>query len=871
MPAPVTTPEHAPASPATLEAQIVELVREILIEQGKDRVARSVTARSSFQKDLGLASLDLVELVVRCEAKLEIEVTDEIAEQGDTPAAWAKAIREGSEDKGAQSVYRIVPPSGEPVAIPEHATTLTEVLAFHAERSHGRVHIHLLEEGSGRGITCDQLLEASTRVARGLISLGLCRNDTVAILLPTGSDFVEAFFGVMLAGGIAVPVYPPANLNRLEEYIARQIHILGSAGIRFLVSFDRARQLSRLLRVHLPSLIEVTTVPELKDYGMRTSARLPNPSSTALIQYTSGTTDSPRGAALTHEGILTNIRAIGTAVSAGPNDAVVSWLPLSSDLGLVGCWLFSLYHGTPLTLLSPQEFLERPESWFWAIHDSRGTLSAAPNFAYELCARRVPMWTLDGIDLSSWRVAVNAGEAVSPATVERFTRRFAPVGFRAEAVTPAYGLAENSVALTFPPAGRGPILHNGVYSVGAPLPGHEVRIVDDAGHDHSEGETGRLWFRGPSRCGGYFNNEKATAEAMRDGWMESGDLAFCRGGEIYITGRTKDVILREGRSIAPEPIESAVSRVSGVVANSVAVIGLPGEGTERIAVIAETDAQGVRNLARVEASIRNAVAGTLGFTPDEIRLIPEDTLPKTSNGKIRRSETKRLFTQGTLGREAGSPALQMASLWWQNIGALAGRGISRMKRTARGAVQTGVARAAARFYRLSGTRAGAQRGARAVLSILGRRPTPEGTQMRGPAVIVSNRSNLLDALSVVSLVENEAVLAGSEALLGLPTWAARLLDPLVATSRQQIENELRAGKTILLFPEAPLGTPVARCRYRLNAIEAAIATGHPLVPFGMQIIRNKLFFRLNSPIATQGTTARELRNRVRQAIREIYA
>jgi acyl-CoA synthetase (AMP-forming)/AMP-acid ligase II len=180
----------------------------------------------------------------------------------------------------------------------------------------------------------------------------------------------------MLAGGIPVPIYPPADRTRIAEYVEKQIHILHNAGIRFLISFDEARPIARLLRINLPSLIDITTVGELHTLGSRTSARFPEPSSIAMVQYTSGTTESPRGATLTHDAVLANVRAIGAAVQVRPGDAVVSWLPIASDLGLVGCWLFSLYHATPLTLLTPQGFSERPEVWVWAIHQSRAPLSA---------------------------------------------------------------------------------------------------------------------------------------------------------------------------------------------------------------------------------------------------------------------------------------------------------------------------------------------------------------------------------------------------------------------------------------------------------------------------------------------------------------
>jgi acyl carrier protein len=859
--------KSSPSSVLPLEVQIADIVREFLREQGKPALADSVTPKSSFQSDLGLSSLDLVELVVRVESRLEIEVPDEVAEEADTALGWAKAIREGSEAAAAKPAYRIVPPTAEPVPLPTAATDLIDVLHWHAENAHGRVHAHLLQEGGGQAVTVDQLLEEATRVARGLISLGLCRNDTVAIFLPNSLEFMQAFLGVMLSGGIAVPVYPPADSTRIAAYIERQVHILRAANIRFLISFRQARPIARLLRLKLPSLIEITDVPQLRDFGNHTSARLPHRSDVALIQFTSGTTQDPRGAILTHQGILHNIRAIGQTLDVRPGDAVVSWLPLASDLGLVGCWLFSLYHATPLTLLSPQEFLDRPEAWLWAIHDSRGTLSAAPNFAYELATRRIPMWTIDGVDLSCWRVAVNAGETVLASTVHRFAQRFARVGFRPEAITPAYGLAENSVALALSPPASPPTLRNGYFSVGKPLPGVDVRLVDHHGHPVPDGQIGRLEFRGASRCRGYVGHSPWDD----DTWVDSGDLAFALHGELHITGRSKDVILRQGRQIAPEPLEEVIGALPGIVSNGVAALGHrdAASGTERLVIAAETTAHNAWERHRVEAAVRKAAADFLGFDPDSVLLLAKGALPRTANGKLRRAAAAHLLDQGLLADPPPSPTSQLTALWTENFPALAARALRQFTHLLKQGCRSLAARLLAAAVRLA--RLNPQLGARLVLSALGWRPTPEGTQMRGPVVIVSNRCNWRDPLSVLSLVESQAVLAGEESLLHLPPWAARLVAPLVLRAPGDMERALRDGKAVILFPDSILGTPVARCRYRLRAFEAAQATGAPILPFGMQIIRNKLFFRVGERIPSHQGSPAELRALVRRAIANIYA
>ena len=262
----------------------------------------------------------------------------------------------------------------------------------------------------------------------------------------------------MLAGGIAVPIYPPARPDKIEEYVRRQVQILANAEVRFLISFERVRAVSQVMRLSLPALREVTTVAALRQRGMGAPVSSVQPADSYFIQYTSGSTGNPKGVVLSHSNVLANVKGIGWAVQARPDDVVVTWLPLYHDMGLIGSWLFSLYYAFPITVMSPLAFLSRPERWLWALSDSRGTLCPAPNFSYELCARKISDDALEGVDLSRWRVAINAGEAVLPATLERFAKRFEPWGFRPESYIPCYGLAESSVALTFPPINRPPLI-----------------------------------------------------------------------------------------------------------------------------------------------------------------------------------------------------------------------------------------------------------------------------------------------------------------------------------------------------------------------------------------------------------------------------
>ncbi len=904
----------APTTPLEarlVEAQVLEILAGLLRERGNQRAVAGLTAQSSFDRDLGLASLDLVELVVRCEARLDIELPDDIADQADTPAAWVRAILQGGLEAEAKTVYRVVPPSRAAEPPPSSCSTLVDVLQWRAERDPGRIHVHLLEEGTGTGIGYGALWEAAGAVAAGLIGEGLRPGDTVAILLASPEEFLHAFCGVQLAGGIPVPIYPPARPDRIEEYVGGQLRILRNAGVRMLISFDRLRPVAQVLRVNLPGLIDVTTVAALR--AARGRADAVRPAEIALVQYTSGSTGDPKGVALTHANLLANIGAIGNAVHVGPEDSVVSWLPLASDLGLVGCWLFSLVHATPLTLLSPLEFLARPESWLWAIHDSRGTLSAAPNHAYELCARRIPAWTLEGLDLGSWRAAVNAGEPVLPGTIRRFSDRFRAFGFRASTMLACYGLAESSVALAIPPPGRTPVVdrvRRGVFersgqavpastgdagalefvSVGAPLEGHHVRVIDETGDETgdelAERVEGRILFRGPSATAGYWRNPSADAAVLSDGWRDTGDLGYLADGALYVTGRSKESILKGGRGISPVDVETAAGEVPGVIRGAVAAVGVtdPNLGTERLVVVAETPAEDESGIQRIRDGIHAAVTDKLGVVADAIELIPPGWLPKTSNGKLRRQQTGRLHARGKLAAQPGPPWLQMARLWWRNLGPLAVLAWRRLWQLGRrGARSTLVSVAAVVFgfwIRLTG--ASPRPAARRLLWLTGHR-IHDAEWKQEASLVVASRAGLLDPLAVAACLAGPLRFAGVEALAGLPGWARFLLRPiLVSASPESIRKALDRGDTVVVFPDAPAGSLWYRSRFRLGAFQAALAHRLHLVPAIVRI-RSRgrggggavVQLRLGRPIDPgapgAGASAADLRERVRSAIGELNA
>jgi acyl-CoA synthetase (AMP-forming)/AMP-acid ligase II len=325
--------------------------------------------------------------------------------------------------------------------------------------------------------------------------------------------------------------------------------------------------------------------------------------------------------------------------------------------------------------------LARPERWLWAIHKHRGTISASPNFGYELCLRKIPDAALAGLDLSSWRMAFNGAEPVSPETIARFAQRFGQYGLRPQALAPVYGLAECSVGLAFPPPGRGPlidrirrdsfmrtghaepagsdekdVLH--IPACGRPLVGHEIRIVDATGRELGERVEGHLEFKGPSATGGYFRNPEQTKLLFHGEWLDSGDYAYQAEGDIYLTGRSKDIIIRAGRNIYPYELEDAVGDIPGIRKGCVAVFGSPdpATGTERIVVLAETRGTSPEQLDALRNQINTLTLDILGIAADNIVLAPVHSVLKTSSGKIRRAACREFFEKG---------AAPTRAVWWQ--------------------------------------------------------------------------------------------------------------------------------------------------------------------------------------------------------------
>jgi fatty-acyl-CoA synthase len=868
---------------------VLALLRELAREVGGERAARAVTSTASLERDVGLGSLERVELLLRLENVFGGPLGESFLAL-DTARELAQALAERPAVSGRATSS--MPEIGRPDPLvdgPPDVATLPAVLLHRAQTAPQRVHVWLPDEQEPgqRAITYGRLLAEARQVAGGLEAQGIARGDTVALMLPTGLDFLASFLGVQIVGAIPVPIYPPVRLNLLEEYAARQSRILRSAGVRLLIAFPRALPMASVLAGTVPSLRAVVTVADLKAPQLVAGVSQADGTDTALIQYTSGSTGDPKGVQLTHAQLLANVRAIGTGVNLGGSDVVVSWLPLYHDMGLIGAWLSCLYHGVPLVLLSPLAFLSRPERWLTLIHEYRATISAAPNFAYELCARKVSDAVIDGLDLSSWRCALSGAEPISPETLERFAQRFARAGFRREALLPVYGLAENSVALCFPPLGRGPRIdavrraafqehgraeaaeagETGALrfvSVGRALAAHEIGLLDEDGAAVPERTVGRLVFRGPSAMVGYFGRPEATAAVtLPGGWIDSGDLAYRADGEIFIAGRLKDLIIKGGRNLVPQEIEEAASSVDGVRKGCVVAFGVVSEvlGTERLVIVAETRLGRAAERDTLAAAITERVVEVVGIPPDSVELVPPHSVAKTSSGKVRRAATRELYISGRLGRSSTALGARLKLTLGAAAHALRPlRTLARVPYAAYVALVV-VAMALALWLPvllLPGRRAVsalARWASRALLRLVGCRLACEGrahlAALRGPLVLACNHASYVDVLALLALLPSDVAFVAKREVFGWPLVGAFARKgghaPVERSDARQsvadaerIGQALRSGERLLFFPEGTFSSAVGLRPFRLGAFKAAVEAHCPVVPLALSGTRRVL-------------------------------
>jgi len=912
----------------TIDAKKVLGVVQAVAREARPSVEPDVALDSSLEKELGLDSLARVELVLRLEREFGTSLPEQALATSETPrdllrfllSSAGHAPRAADTSVASLSLSTAVRP-------PLQARTLTEALEYHVERQPDRLTVHLYEEGQETPITYRQLYDGALGYAARLSQAGLQPGQMVAIMLPTCKEYLFSFYGVLLAGGVPVPLYPPARLTTIEDHMTRHVGILKSAGATIMITIPEAKALAYLLRAQVESLRAVLMPADLAGSGAGFAPVRGKAGDIGFLQYTSGSTGNPKGVVLSHTNLLVNVQAMGKAVSAGPGDVFVSWLPLYHDMGLIGGCFATMFLGFPVVLMSPLAFLSRPGSWMRAIHRHRGTISGGPNFSYELCLRRIPDEEMEGIDLSSWRFAFNGAEPVSPDTITAFSEKFSRWGFRRNALSPVYGLAECTVGVSFTTPGepwrmdaldRGKFTQTGeavparsddpaplrVVGCGHVIEGHDLRVVDAAGLELADGQEGLLQFRGPSATSGYYRSPEATKKLFDGDWLNTGDRAYLKEGMVYITGREKDIIIRGGRNISPYELEQAVGNLAGVRRGCVAVFGSrdASTGTERMVVLAEMrDADASRH-SDLKRMINELAVSLTGAPADDIVLAPPATVPKTSSGKIRRTAAREFY-------ERGPTSVKPQAVWLQFLRlVLAGAApqLRRGWRTALGALYAlrvylafgllfPFALLAAAIGRPAfGWRVGNAvcrlflRAAGIPLVLRGADRIPAG-----PVVVAVNHTSYLDAVVLVALLGPRvySFVAKREfeknplmrlLLKGFATIFVERFDVQKSAEHADVLVEaVRSGASLAVFPEGTLTRNTGLMAFRAGAFQVAGQAGVPVVPVALRGVRSVLrdgtwyarrapvAVTVCAPIAPEGAdwaAAVRLRDRVRAEI-----
>lgn len=567
------------------------------------------------------------------------------------------------------------------------ARSLVDLLTTHAAYQPDRTaYRHLVTgdlDGEIQEISYARLATRSRAVAAWLQERGLA-GARAMLLYPPGLEFICGYLGCLSAGVVAVPGVPPQGRSQNHRALTRMKRLIADADAKVILGGREVIAALGTMTEHLPELAEITCMAT-EDIADEEAAAWREPDltadSVAFLQYTSGSTSAPRGVVVTHGNLLDNERVITERMGHTPDvieeydrELFVSWLPVYHDMGLIGPVLNTVHLGVTATLLSPLHFLQRPDRWLRAISHYRPHTSGGPNFAYELALKHATPELLDGLDLSAWKVAFNGAEPVRAATLRRFAETFAPAGFRREALYPCYGLAEATLMVTGGTVAAPPVLleTDGAAADAAPVgcgrPGQGVTVVvADPGRQQElpEGEVGEIWVQGASVAKGYWRNTLATRESFRatlpghEGrFLRTGDLGFLRAGELFVTGRLKDLMVIDGRNHYPQDLELSAEMSHralrpGCTAAFSVDNGVEGELPVLVAEVAP-DAAG--EAEKITDLIRASIGDAHGLPVHDVVLVHPGTIPKTSSGKIQRHASRAAYLDGTLSVVGASAA-----------------------------------------------------------------------------------------------------------------------------------------------------------------------------------------------------------------------
>jgi len=925
--------------PTYAAQQVLELIEKMSQElRSKQHQAILVELDSHLQRDLGFDSLSRAELLLRVENQFAVSLPEQALATIETPRDLLRELLHCStplnQTTASQQVEKVTLDVVE--SLPSKVETLPQLLDWHVATHPARPHLYVYKTAHQIvEVSYQSLRDKALQIATGLIALGVEPGDRVAIMLPTSCDYFYSFYAILYLRAIPVPIYPPSHYSQIEDHLKRHINILQNAQVKLLITVEQAKPLSQLLKMQVPSIVAIACSEELTN---QPSEHVTDPiweshhqsgDDIAFLQYTSGSTGTPKGVALSHVNLLANIRAMGRVVGASSKDVFVSWLPVYHDMGLIGAWLGSLYHAMPLAIMSPLVFLTRPQRWLWAIHHHGGTLSPAPNFAYELCINKIDDSEIQGLDLSRWRLSWNGAEPVSPTTMRRFSAKFAPYGFHLETMSPVYGLAESSVGLTFPTQVRKPRVEHflrkpltdqgraeladanadsimELVGLGQPLPGHQIRIVDALGQELPERQEGELEFKGPSATQGYYRDSAKTAALYHDDWLRTGDKAFTFDGELFLTGRIKDIIIRAGRNIYPQELEEAVSQIADVRKGCVAAFACEDKrkGTERLVLVAETHHIDNNRKAKIIAAVNNIALELLDSAVDEVVIAAPHTIPKTSSGKIRRAACKELYQQGHLD-------FRQNAIWLQVIHLLSAGAVPQFRRYWRTCVDLSYAgycwllmgiiapivwSLVAAIPNSNWCWAVTRFGAQALIWLTGTKLTLKGQAHLPaedqPSILVANHSSYLDAVVAVAVTGIKCRFVAKSELVNNPfarIFLSRLDTEFVErfdvtqgiADAKRLQGLAQTSRPLFIFPEGTFYRMAGLHEFHLGAFIAAAEAQIPVVPFSISGTRSilrgdSLFPRrgevsvvVSEPCLPRGRdwdAALELKNQVRAEI-----
>ena len=556
--------------------------------------------------------------------------------------------------------------------------TLVQSLQQRAAQTPDQVALRFLAESAEHSVVLSYRdLDQRARTIAAALQANAGLGERAVLLFPSGPDYVAAFFGCLYAGVIAVPAYPPESTRRHHQ--ERLLSIISDAEPRLLLTIASLSEGLAQIE-NAPKVLSVDTLEaQQADQWVEPDLKADD---IAFLQYTSGSTALPKGVQVSHGNLVANEVLIrrGFGIDLNPDDVIVSWLPLYHDMGLIGGLLQPIFSGVPCVLMSPAYFLGRPLRWLEAISEYGGTISGGPDFAYRLCSERVSESALERLDLSRWRVAYSGSEPIRLDTLERFAEKFAACGFTPNNFFASYGLAEATLFVAGGTRGRGiPALRldeqalaanraepgqgPAIMSCGTSQPNHAVLIADP--HTLTELPdqcVGELWATGPSIAHGYWRNPQASAKTFVQHagrtWLRTGDLGFIRDGEVYITGRLKDLLIVRGHNLYPQDIEQTIEREVEVVRKGrVAAFAVNDQGLEGIGIAAEIS-RSVQKILPPEAlikAIRQAVAEACQQAPSVVVLLNPGALPKTSSGKVQRAACAIRHADGSLDSYAQFP------------------------------------------------------------------------------------------------------------------------------------------------------------------------------------------------------------------------